>query len=348
MWRKYLAAVFLPVLAILVFAGPSLAAANGTSPALTVPMQGQGSVVGNEDQPQLRLKLTSTDSSGWLLEIAVNPAPGSSVSVLGLNGTFVLGPPGDPLSKGAAVGTIAQSGQGELKLTGSNGSTSLDVPFTIASNGTVTTDVTGQWPALPVPQTVSPQSSQAAATQPNNHFFWYLSRTAALVCFISLFLSICLALLFKSGRSEWGGGHWRVLDLHKFLAMLGIAFLGLHIFSLLGDAYFSYSLGQLLVPMASPYRALPVAMGVLAFYASVIGLIIWRTKKFIGSRAWRVFHAGATIVFLLALVHAITSGTDTGLLGVQILYVATGGIAVYAGLQQLTRALRRKSVAGAQ
>lgn len=346
MWRKCLVAVFLPVLAILMFASPSLAATNGTGSSQTIPMTGQGSVVGNEEQPQLRLKFTATDGSSWLLEIAVNPTPGNSISVLGLSGTFVLGLPGSPLSKGTATGTLAQSGQGELKLSGSGTPTSLDVPFTIASDGTVTTDVTGQWPALPTPPTVSPQSATAAATQPTNHFFWYLSRAAALVSFILLFSSICLALLFKSGRSKWGGGNWRVLDLHKFLALLGIAFLGLHIFSILGDPYFGYSLGQLLVPMQSPYRALPVAIGVLAFYASVVGLIIWHTKKFVG-RAWKVFHAGAIVIFLLALAHAIMSGTDSRLLAVQILYVVTGSIAVFAGLQQLASALRRRSVARA-
>ena len=342
MWRRYLPSLLLPVLAVAVLTTPSLAADTSPSSTRTVSMQGQGSIVGTQQQPQLRLKFSAVDSSGWLLELALDPAQAGgtsrSLSVLGLDGTFVLGISGKPLSAGKAAGTMDQTGHGDIKVTDSKTSTSLDVPFSAGLNGTITADVAGQWPTVPSAQATAPVAPE---TQPANHFFWYLSRVAGLISYILLFLSLCLGMAFKSQRSAWGGGRWRMLDLHQFLAVLGLALVGLHVFSLLGDKYFSLSLSQLLIPMASPYRPVPMAIGILGFHASLVAVIAWYLRKSIGNRAWRILHSSAIVVFLLGLVHGITSGTDTSSLWVQLLYTISGGVAVFAGLLQMSRFLKR-------
>jgi DMSO/TMAO reductase YedYZ heme-binding membrane subunit len=339
-WRRLIAAVMLPVIAIAVFATPSLAASAPATSQRSISMQGQGSVVGTRQQPQLRLKLSATDSSGWLLELSLEPVQtgGSrSISLLGLDGTFTLGLSGTPLSSGTASGTIGQTGLGDVRLTEAKTGTSLDVPFTVDPTGTVTADVNGQWPALPSSQ---PNTPQASKPQPANHFFWYLSRVSGLISYILLFLSLCLGVAFKSRNPRWGGGRWRMLDLHQFLAVVGLALIVLHVFSLLGDRYFNLNLAQLLVPMASPYRPVPMAIGIIAFYASVAAVIAWYTRKSLGNRGWRILHSLAVVVFLLGLIHGIASGTDTTSVWVRLLYAVTGGVTVFAGLLQISNRLR--------
>ncbi len=340
MRRRLLFGLLVPVVAVLALSAPLLAATPAVSSA-SVPMQGQGVVVGTRYQPQLRLKLSSADGSRWLLEIALNPTQtrgsGGSVATVGLNGTYVLGPPGAPLSSGTAIGTLDQTGQGDIKLTDSKTSTSLDVPFSADSTGSIKANVNGQWPQIPSAQPATPPP---AKTQPANHFFWYLARASGLVSYLLLFVSMCLGAVFKSGRASWGGGKWRTLDLHQFTGVLGLGLMFLHAFSLLGDKYFNYTLVQLLVPMTSPYRPFPIALGIIAFYISLVAIVAWLMRKSVGNRGWKVMHAAAVAVFLLGLIHGIASGSDTSSIWVQLLYAVSGGAAVFIGLSQLLKRRR--------
>ncbi len=339
MRRSLLFGLLIPVTAVLALSAPLLAATPAVSSA-SIPMQGQGVVVGTRYQPQLRLKLSSADGSQWLLEIALNPTQSrgssGSVATVGLDGTYVLGTPGAPLSSGVATGSLDQTGQGDIKLTDSKTSTSLDVPFSADSTGSIKANVNGQWPQLPSAQPVT----QPAKTQPANHFFWYLARASGLVSYLLLFVSMCSGAIFKSGRANWGGGKWRTLDLHQFTGVLGLGLMFLHVFSLLGDKYFNYTLVQLLVPMTSPYRPFPIALGIIAFYISLVAIVAWFMRKSIGNRGWKIMHAAAVAVFLLGLIHGIASGSDTSSIWVQLLYAVSGGAAVFVGLSQLLKRRR--------
>jgi DMSO/TMAO reductase YedYZ heme-binding membrane subunit len=340
-WRRLIAALLLSVFAITLGAATALAAAPPSAGVHTVSMTGQGSVAGTRQQPQLRLKLSAADGSGWLLELALDPVQAGgesrSMSVLGLDGTFELGTSGAPLSGGKASGTIDQTSRGDLRLTDTKTGTSLDVPFTVDSTGTVTATVTGQWPALP---STLPTALQPTRPQPANHFFWYLSRASGLLSYVLLFLSLCFGTAFKSRNPGLGGGRWKVLDLHQILAVMGLALIALHVFSLLGDKYFNLNLAQLLIPMASPYRPVPMAIGIIAFYASLVAVLAWYSRKTWGNRGWRILHSLAVVVFLLGLVHGIAYGTDTSSLWVRLLYTVSGGVTVFAGLLQLVRRAR--------
>ena len=343
MRTKYFPAFALGIAAIaMIFVPLQPALGAATASATTISMQGQGVIVGSYEQPELRLKFNAADGSGWLLEMTLAPAQssrgGRGANAVNLDGSFVLGLVNMPLSNGAATGTMDQTGRGDIKLSDPKASTSLEVPFSVGLNGSITADVSGQWPSVPTAQT---PAGQPANAQPTNHFFWYLSRAAGLVSYVLLFLSMCLGVAFKSRRPGLGGGRWQVLDLHKFLAVLGLAFIGLHVFSLIGDNYFHLTLGQLLVPMASPYRPAAVTVGIIAFYAAVVATVTWYARKLIGGGAWRLFHSLAVFVFLLGLIHGVASGTDTPSLWVELLYAMTGAVTAFIGLNQLARFLSR-------
>lgn len=341
MSRRWFSSCIVLIAVTLAVALPTGVFAAAPTQTNVVAMQGQGSVVGSQYQPQLKLKLAAADSSGWLLELALNPGQtqtgSGGIAVLNLGGTFVLGMSGRPLSHGTASGSIDQSGHGDLRLSDASTSTSLDVPFSIDTTGTISSATNGQWPADPVKAVPSPTLTVA---QPTSHFFWYLSRTSGMLSYIILFLSLCLGVAFKSQRKSLGGGSWRILDLHKFLAVLGLALIALHVFSLLGDKYSKLTLAQLLVPMISTYRPVSLATGIIAFYISLAAVVAWSLRRSIGNRTWRIIHASGIAVFILGLAHAIASGTDTSSVWTQLLYAITGGVAVFAGLLQLSRHLR--------
>lgn len=155
-----------------------------------------------------------------------------------------------------------------------------------------------------------------------NHTFWYLSRAAGLSAYVLLVVNMALGLALSMPLLERWVKTWRIFDLHQFSGLLVVGLMALHVFALLGDAYLSYTLPELLVPFLSPYRPLPVALGVFAFYLTLVVTFTFYVRRQIGQRTWRLIHYGSFAVFVLGLLHGIFSGTDTG---------TAWAVAIYAG-----------------
>jgi len=66
-----------------------------------------------------------------------------------------------------------------------------------------------------------------------------------------------------------------------------------------------------LVPLASPWHAAAVAAGVVADWLTLMLAASFRLRKRIGQRGWRRLHYATFAAFVLALGHALTSGTTS-------------------------------------
>ncbi len=334
MWRTLLIISVLATLSLISLSGMVFAAAPPVASQTAVTMRGQVAVIGSNQNFQLRLKTTSTDRTGWLLEVSLNPTNiradrNRTSQPIQLNGTFTLGIPQVSAASGTATGWIDNSGAGDIKLTDQNNFTSLDASFTSGSDGSVTAQVYGRWPAIP--------TSQPISTQPINHFFWYLSRTSGILAYILLFFNLCLGLILKSKFTDWMLRRWRTTDLHQFIGILTMALLGLHVFSLLGDSYFNYDLIQLLLPMASPYRPVWTAMGILAFYLILAAIFSFYFRKFIGYKTWHALHYVNIGLFFIILFHGIKAGTDSSAPWSWWLYTSTGTVVVFLILSRIEK-----------
>ena len=84
-----------------------------------------------------------------------------------------------------------------------------------------------------------------------------------------------------------------------------------HAFILLPDPYSHFTLIELLVPFASTYRPIAVGLGAIVLYGSVIVTLSFYAKRWIGQRGWRALHYASFALFGGALVHGVTSGTDS-------------------------------------
>ena len=80
-----------------------------------------------------------------------------------------------------------------------------------------------------------------------------------------------------------------------------------------------------LVPFAAPWRPAAVAAGVVAGWLMVTLTASFRLRKLIGQRVWRRLHYASFAAFVLALCHALASGTDLAGIGGPILAVVAGG-----------------------
>ena len=116
--------------------------------------------------------------------------------------------------------------------------------------------------------------------------------------------------------------------MHRFAGVLVGAFVGIHVLALLVDTYVPFSLTQVLVPGTSSYRPLATALGVVALELLAALAIANRYRKRLSYRFWRRTHYLNFAVWSLALVHGITSGTDSGTPWAVLLYgVAAGSVA---------------------
>jgi methionine sulfoxide reductase heme-binding subunit len=138
---------------------------------------------------------------------------------------------------------------------------------------------------------------------------WYVARAAGLVAFGLLTLSVWLGLamstrLLKPARQK------ALFGWHQTLAWTGLSMLGLHAGALLFDPTLHFRLVSVLVPFASPWRPGAVAAGVIAGWLTLMLAASFRLRKWLGQKGWRRLHYASFAAFVLALGHALASGTD--------------------------------------
>jgi len=167
------------------------------------------------------------------------------------------------------------------------------------------------------------------------NIFWYISRTAALTAYLVFFVNIVLGLGMKLKFLDRFFTRWRCADLHQFTALLGVGLVCLHVFSLLGDTYYTYGIKQLLVPLTAAYRTGWTAWGIVGFYGVIVVTFSCYIRKFIGQNAWRIIHFASFGLFWAIIFHGIKTGTDITLPWVQMMYIATGTIVSFLFLLRL-------------
>ncbi|HLG12212.1 MAG TPA: ferric reductase-like transmembrane domain-containing protein [Dehalococcoidia bacterium] len=155
--------------------------------------------------------------------------------------------------------------------------------------------------------------------------FWYLTRATGLVSFVLLTGSVALGLLM-TGKAASRLRRNATYDLHRFVALLTLILTVVHTFIVLPDAFIGFSVWELLVPFASPYRATYMALGTLSLYLMGVVIATFYMRPFVPYSAWRAIHYATFAVFVMALVHGIGAGSDGGTVWAQALYWASGGL----------------------
>ena len=189
-------------------------------------------------------------------------------------------------------------------------------------------------------------------------------RASGIVAWVLLLFSVVLGLLrsghsarpqksyepsTRSARRRTGGmTRWRpflvhpyaVAELHDYTALLGLLAALVHPALLLLDAFMPFTVRQLLVPGAAPYRPLPVALGTVALYVWVVVYLTSLARRHLSQPLWHGLHLLAYPLFLLATIHGITSGTDSGATWLQALY-AVGFLSTAILTVRRLRSLKR-------
>lgn len=159
-----------------------------------------------------------------------------------------------------------------------------------------------------LPKTWSPHRSGRFAM--SEQFWWFLARGSGVVAWLFLTASVLSGIFLstdlfpKHRRPAW------LLDLHRWLGGLTVAFMVVHVASLIADSYVQFNLVDVLVPFASEWRPVPVALGVLGMWGLVAVEATSLAMKRLPKRTWRAIHLTSYATFWLSGLHGAFAGTD--------------------------------------
>jgi predicted ferric reductase len=141
---------------------------------------------------------------------------------------------------------------------------------------------------------------------------WNVARAGGFTAYLLLTLAVCAGLAL-SGQLQSPARWPRLLnnELHNFLTLLATVFVGVHILAVWLDPFTHFGWNEILIPLASHYRLLWVALGICALYLGIAIGISTLLRPLIGYRWWRRLHVLTLLLFALAMVHGLGSGSDT-------------------------------------
>ncbi len=144
----------------------------------------------------------------------------------------------------------------------------------------------------------------------SEQFWWFLARGSGVVAWLFLTASVLWGIFLstdlfpKHRRPAW------LLDLHRWLGGLTVAFVVVHVASLIADSYVQFNLVDVLLPFASEWRPVPVALGVLGMWGLVAVEATSMAMKRLPKRTWRAIHLTSYATFWLSGLHGAFAGTD--------------------------------------
>jgi len=146
----------------------------------------------------------------------------------------------------------------------------------------------------------------------SGRLWWYVSRSSGLVAWALLAASTLWGLaLTTRAFARRAAPRW-LLDLHRFLSGLAIAFVGVHLSATVADTFVHFGTADVLVPLASGWHPVWVAWGIVALYLLVAIEVTSLLRRHLPHRLWRSVHALSFVLFAVVTVHALLTGPDTG------------------------------------
>jgi methionine sulfoxide reductase heme-binding subunit len=174
----------------------------------------------------------------------------------------------------------------------------------------------------------------------NVHIWWLMSRSAGIVALLLVAASVLIGLTLAAGLGGPPQRRRALVALHEHAAVTGLAAIGLHGVTLLGDAWLKPGLAGIAVPFAMGYRPGFTAAGIVAGYlAAILGLSFYARRR-IGGRRWRKLHRATPVVYVLALIHTLGAGSDANTPWLRATLLATTLPAAALLLVRLTRRKR--------
>ena len=119
-----------------------------------------------------------------------------------------------------------------------------------------------------------------------------------------------------------------ITGVHRTLSTLGLGALVLHVGMLVLDTKVDIPLISLVIPGLTEYRPLATGLGVVALELWVLIQLSFSVRRRIGTKVWRKLHYTTFALWVLAAVHGLAAGSDSGTSWALSVYTVTIGLVV--------------------
>ena len=143
-----------------------------------------------------------------------------------------------------------------------------------------------------------------------DQLLWFATRGAGVVSLLLASAVVVLGLLTTARWQRPGWPRFLTAELHRTVALVSVAFTALHVVTAILDPYAQLGILAALVPLASSYRPVAVAWGVLSVDLLLAVVLTSLLRDRIGYRTWKAVHSLAYGGWPLAVLHSITAGSD--------------------------------------
>jgi methionine sulfoxide reductase heme-binding subunit len=173
--------------------------------------------------------------------------------------------------------------------------------------------------AIPLTGAIVPAVSDREA----NMRLWLAARASGIAVYLLFTAQICFGIVLShpTNKSTWKLSQ-RLFPWHENTWIFVLAFLAVHVVSLVLDPYAGVGITGAIIPGLSSYRSVPVALGNLGLWAMLATGLSARYVKLLPQGLWLKVHRLAIVVWGLAWIHGVLAGTDTRAL--TWMYIGTG------------------------
>jgi len=140
---------------------------------------------------------------------------------------------------------------------------------------------------------------------------WYLTRSTGVIAFV--LMTVTFALGLAATQRALASPSWprfATQQLHRNISLLGVVFLLAHIITTLADTFVHVGWWAWIIPFVSGYKTAWVGLGTLAFDLLLVVLVTSLLRDRMPLRLWRAVHWTSYLVWPLAFVHFLKTGTD--------------------------------------
>lgn len=139
---------------------------------------------------------------------------------------------------------------------------------------------------------------------------WYTSRATGVVSLLLLTAVLLLGLLVtRQGRLP-GLPRFAVTGLHRNLSLLAVVFVAVHVITAVIDGYVNIPIFSAVVPLASPYERLWLALGAVSFDLMLAVIVTSLLRRHLSRRVWRTVHLLAYVSWPVAWFHSVFASGD--------------------------------------
>lgn len=161
---------------------------------------------------------------------------------------------------------------------------------------------------------------------------WDATRSAGFAAYLLLWLSVVSGMSIHLRLRPTSSPLTFTLEIHRITSTLGISFIFAHVFALLLDPVVPFRLLDVVIPFWSDFRPLQVGIGTIAQWLLVLVLGTTAISGNMPYGLWRKLHLLSFPCYILALVHAITSGTDSASPFALVIYASTTACVAAVGV----------------